>query len=792
MENQIANRFRETDEIGLVLISGLRENQIQVELDMSRLAHNNLSVRETASLISSYLIDRTAGEITVSGLKRLVKMESGISSENELKELMIRKSLRVRDIAAVSTIHPYRDSGFFFNGKEAWGLQIYKAPGSSASECSQAVQKIIPSLNERFKGSLRFEITVDESRNTGQSMAFFLLSLFSTVLCIGLTHYVQNRRIIDAVLVVLPVLFSLTAACFILFLCKKSLNRITLTGMIGSTLIIAVNSSVSVYRLRQNLDFRKIQSPLLSGFLCTGVLLVPALLFPGRVPEHYNLLVSTILILMTVSLPAVLFLIPACFHLLNKSDDKTINTNRSTFQQTGGGTPLWRKGLDILFLSIILMTLPFLLRHSPCEPYPLEQNQSLILRTTLPAGRTEAMRLNDIHRITLSLQNEFHLNNVTIESSGSDRNNVRHSEQPESSLQITLNRNKPLSPEEQRTILNYCRRELLLKDCRMEHQPGIRNGNSSTGEPMILTAESPERLYSYKLPPGWMDDSQYKQDVFIFRPENLRLRALGITPAMIQTGLSTMINGVQAGELNRESGSVLIKGALNSRRSLESLRHLTVNTVPLHMLGNLTDAGKETVLSRRNSRYIRKIYPEDSTQSEMSAESLTAQLPPDISLLKETSSDSENTSLIALTCLLITSLILGSRTGSLKKTVFLCTLLFAALWGSVLMLLFTGIRMNIYILPGLLVSQIVIVHTGLFIILFLSEQEKGFPLPVNQIKRLIRGCYSLTIVSLIPFFILSVIRKDSIQGLSLTAAGGLISGYPVLMILLPSFCKNQI
>jgi hydrophobic/amphiphilic exporter-1 (mainly G- bacteria), HAE1 family len=810
LNSNLKNRIQQLDEIASVRILGLKKPEIHIELDMDALSVRGLSIAETASILSSFLVSKTAGRVTENKIRRLVSIESGINTIRDIEELQLFPGTGIKDIGEISELWEEQDSIYLLNGEEAWGLYIYKNASSTTNNAAEAVKEILPLLIDEYSGRLKFQIIDDESVRIRKNIKSLFLSLFSGLAAAFLVLFLLNNQFYQALITAVSILFTLILNFFFLYIFKISLNTISLYGMIAALGLIADNNIVVLHELENGDDIQNISSALLTSTLTTVIVFLPPLFVPGPTSVLFGDLVLTVIFTVALSLPVSLFFTPALYRILN-------NKNEYSTRQTqimGNLRALYLKILTAhipsgryfrisrLIFLIIFPAVLLLLKLIPFELFPHRQNNKILLSTSLPANYSPEQISAEAASISKGLLSDFVLQTVIIESEAPDSTNSTLSSSIRGGLnqiKILIIHENRLSTELQKKIYEYCRETLFLKDCSLQPLPGTFQIFDTENRGINLSSSEVEKLYSMKLPQGATEYGSNFVDVYYFKTDSQRLKASNITPLSIHSELRARIEGISAGQLKRaeEKINILVRADKKYRSSIKDLGRTTIAEPPvsLHLLGSFTENKCRDILYRKNQNYIRTIRTTSAEKNESLENRLRDSLPDGIEILKEENTELNRLAYLYSLSLVLLFLVLGTQTGSLKKAILLYLFIPPAIFGALTALFLFRQSLNIYSFLGLLILQGTVVNSG---ILLMSSLDKS---PVDEksvhqgaVKRLkpVIGSCLCTVTALIPVLISSFLSGNGESGMALALMGGLLYGTIQILILLPPFYLSMV
>jgi len=151
-ERTLQPRLERLDGVAQVNVSGLRQRQVQVELDAARMAAHGIEVRSVASAIRQNHLNLSAGYIRDGSRKFLVRTLGELSTLEDLRHLALNgDGIELQDVASVRFTFPEQDSFNFLNGAESLTVAIYKTSNGNLLDVVDRVNGELALLRQEPK-----------------------------------------------------------------------------------------------------------------------------------------------------------------------------------------------------------------------------------------------------------------------------------------------------------------------------------------------------------------------------------------------------------------------------------------------------------------------------------------------------------------------------------------------------------------------------------------------------------------------------------------------------------------
>ncbi|MBS1486888.1 MAG: efflux RND transporter permease subunit [Bacteroidetes bacterium] len=317
--DQMQDAIESIREIRRVDIIGALTREIQINIDMFKLAGAGVSLDDVAQAVAGENVIIPGGQLSVGGMKRSLTVNGEFKSAEQLAEIVVGSTkggkIYLKDIAEVVDSHKEQESFARLDGKNVITLNVVKRSGENLIIASDQINEVV----EHFKADILppgtdVTITGDQSENTRTTL-----------------HDLINTIIIGFVLVVLILMFfmgatnaffvamSVPISSFIAFLMFPTLgytfNMMTLfsfllaLGIVVDDAIVVIENTHRVFdngkvpiRKAAKLAAGEVFLPVLSGTLVVLAPFVPLAFWPGVIGKFMVYLPITLIVVLLASL----------------------------------------------------------------------------------------------------------------------------------------------------------------------------------------------------------------------------------------------------------------------------------------------------------------------------------------------------------------------------------------------------------------------------------------------------------------------------------------------------------
>jgi len=354
--DDLEDRIEGLKEISGVDIVGALEPEIQVNVDMNKMAAAQVSFTDIENAIRYENMTISGGTVPMDGVRRTLNVKKDFKSAEEIGDMVIKgptgASIYLKDIADVKDSFKEQKSYARLYGKNVITLNVKKRSGENLIEASDKINALIKEMQETsLPKNLQITLTGDQSDQTRVT----LHDLINTII-IGFILVTVILMFFMGVTNALFVALSVPLSMFVAFLTMPALGSIAgfsftmnmvvlfsfLLGLgivvddaivvIENTHRIFENGKVPIVRAAK-IAAGEVFLPVLSGTLTTLAPFVPLLFWPGIIGKFMFFLPTTLIITLLASL-VVAYIINPVFAVDFMHPHQEGEHKKATFDKT--------------------------------------------------------------------------------------------------------------------------------------------------------------------------------------------------------------------------------------------------------------------------------------------------------------------------------------------------------------------------------------------------------------------------------------------------------------------------
>lgn len=436
VESNIKDSIARIDGVSSCSIMSSMEYSMRIWLDPIRMAGLAISTSDISSAVESQNVQAAAGSIGSENSNCFVSyklnVKGRLKTAEEFGNIILRNDsdgsiIRLKDVARVEIGASSYSGRTLFNGKEAVGLGVYRAPDANALATVNKVKAELDRWKERFPKGVSYDIAYDPTKFITITLREIVQTLvLALLLVVFITWlFLQDWRATLIPSVAIPV--AMLGTFSFIYALGYSVNVLTMFGLIlviGSLCddAIVVVENCQALMEREGLApkeaalkcMAQITGAIIATTLVTVACYVPLAFYGGMVGAIYIQFAVTMCIALCLSTLVAMTLSPAlCAFLLRKPEGGTsrlfkpfnllLDKSRSVYSKSVNML-LHRGILTTLLLALVCFAVYFLYNHTDASFLPNEDKGVIFCNIELPDGASLARTNAVLDEFTRSIK----------------------------------------------------------------------------------------------------------------------------------------------------------------------------------------------------------------------------------------------------------------------------------------------------------------------------------------------------------------------------------------------------
>jgi HAE1 family hydrophobic/amphiphilic exporter-1 len=247
IEARILNRLRRIPGVARVTLDGVEPRELFIDLVLDRVRQHNVDVGALIRQLQGAASNLVLGQVDSSGLRFTARAMGEFHSLDEIGRMQINEQgLRLIDIAEISYEEPPIPHGRHLDRQFAVGLEVFKESTANTVEVVNAVMDAIRNDigNDPLLQGVTLFVWEDQADEiTGGLQGLLKAGTIGALLAIVVLYFFL-RRFDSTIIVSLSIPFSILATCGVLFFMGKSLNILSMMGLMLAVGMLVDNAVV--------------------------------------------------------------------------------------------------------------------------------------------------------------------------------------------------------------------------------------------------------------------------------------------------------------------------------------------------------------------------------------------------------------------------------------------------------------------------------------------------------------------------------------------------------------------
>ena len=237
VEDRIQPRLAKLPGVGSVKMSGGKERQIKVNIDVEKLKAYKLSILQVLQVIQTANMEIPAGNVENSASVYSVRLAAKYASLTELRNTVITTTpnggkVKVMDVAEVQDGVAEQKLINRIDGKDAIGISIQKQSDANAVKVSDLAKAELKAVEKEYADkNVKFDIATDDSIYTRASANGVVEDLILAILIVAVVCFIFLHNIRSALIVMVAVPLSIIPAFIGMYMLGYSLNMMSLMAL---------------------------------------------------------------------------------------------------------------------------------------------------------------------------------------------------------------------------------------------------------------------------------------------------------------------------------------------------------------------------------------------------------------------------------------------------------------------------------------------------------------------------------------------------------------------------------
>ena len=305
--------------VAAVDLDGVNPREIKINLKMNALKRHHIEARAINRMLVQNHADRSLGVIRDDERRITLRAVGSFQSLEQIRNLPVPGTrLKLSDIAEVTYKEPPLEYGRHLDGQFAVGVSISQESNANTVEVSRAIRERVKKIGEDpdLEG-INFLVWEDQGEEITKTIGDLIQTGILGGLLASIILFVFLRRLSTTMIAVTCIPFSLIVACAVVWTQGKTLNTVTLLGLIVGIGMLVDNAVVvmeNIDRYQQKgyankiaalLGAREVSVAVIAATLTSIIVFIPMIFSK---PSEDNLILRELALTVIFTLLASLFI----------------------------------------------------------------------------------------------------------------------------------------------------------------------------------------------------------------------------------------------------------------------------------------------------------------------------------------------------------------------------------------------------------------------------------------------------------------------------------------------------
>ncbi len=427
-ERYLVDRLSVIPGVAKVRVSGGKKKSLRIWVDPLLLSQYEVSVLDIEKKLLNENVEIPAGRLESKYRDFTIKLESGYSTVDDFKNLVIKRSddfsfVKLGDVAKVQIGPEETRQLFRGNAEEMIGLGILKQTSANLIEVTNNVKEEFKKIKKELPENIKIYQSYDTSLFVSEALNEVIFTLCFAVLLVTFIILFFLRNFKSTLIPLITVPISILSTFIFLNFLGFSLNLITLLALVLCTGLVIDDSIVMLENIHKKIEsgMSRFEAALAGSkevffaIISTSIVLIsiftPIIFLEGDTAKLFEELAATIIGAVIFSTLISLTLTPMlCSRILDlKKKNKKINKFENLYIKILE-TSLKKQKLNFFIIFIIIFFIIILYEKISKELAPREDRGVFIMVMESPEGSTYENTVEQMLKLEKELL-EFNKNN---------------------------------------------------------------------------------------------------------------------------------------------------------------------------------------------------------------------------------------------------------------------------------------------------------------------------------------------------------------------------------------------
>ena len=336
--DKLKNRLEKIKDLKQVTIQAYPERQIDIKIDLEKMAQNRLGLNQVLGLIDASNVNIPGGSIDLGSKQFNIKTTSIYEDLEDVRNTIVRTTeegriVYLKDIATVRFDDEDETYRARFNGERAIWVNIRQKDKKNIVQVAEQVYPILESFKQELPEGMRLEVAFDQAKSVKRRLSGLGRDFLIAIGLVLLTLLPLGPRASLVVMISIPLSLSIGVA--MLDMIGYTLNQLSIVGLVVSLGLLVDDSIVIVENIERfmRMGYSRMEAAIagtkqigIAVIGCTATLILaflPLTFLPEGSGDFIRSLPMAVILTVIASLFVALTIIPFLSRMILKQHEQT-------------------------------------------------------------------------------------------------------------------------------------------------------------------------------------------------------------------------------------------------------------------------------------------------------------------------------------------------------------------------------------------------------------------------------------------------------------------------------------
>ena len=302
-----------------VELDGVNPREVKINLQLNALKRHRVDVRDVLTALNRNNLNLSLGAIRSDKMKYTLRSHGAFQSLDEIRNLPVtEEGLKLRELAEITYKEPPLEYGRHLDGKFAVGLNVSQESSANTVEVCKAIRARVAEMNSdpELEG-INFLVWEDQGKEIEKSLIDLEKTGLIGAFLASIILFLFLKKFSSTIISVLCIPLSILVACGVIWSLGKSLNTLSLLGLIVGIGMLVDNAVVLMenivryqqkgYSAKRSAFFgsREVSVAVIAATMTSIIVFLPMIFSK---PSEMNIILKELALTVCITLLASLFI----------------------------------------------------------------------------------------------------------------------------------------------------------------------------------------------------------------------------------------------------------------------------------------------------------------------------------------------------------------------------------------------------------------------------------------------------------------------------------------------------